>query len=142
MPASKEPNPSDSVMARLIDNPVLNDFNTRWPDMLAGDPRNMTTAFDEIGKRLGKSKRSAVVRVTLAAAGQSDTWFFAMKSGRCKISHDTQRKADLELITTAEVWVEIASGRISPLEAFGRGKLRFRGDVELARMIVRRVREI
>jgi putative sterol carrier protein len=64
-----------------------------------------------------------------------------MKSGHCKVSQDAEGKPDLELITTTQVWSETASGKLSPLEAFGRGNVRIRGDIELARVLARRVRE-
>ena len=40
--------------------------------------------------------------------------------------------ADVVVITTEETWQEIARGGLSPLEAFGAGRMRLRGDTRLA----------
>jgi putative sterol carrier protein len=48
-------------------------------------------------------------------------------------------RPSLEIITDARTWTEIATGRIAPLEAFGQGKVRVRGDIELALLLARRV---
>jgi putative sterol carrier protein len=44
-------------------------------------------------------------------------------------------RPDVEIITRAETWWEIADGRLSPLEAFVKGRLRVRGKIELAKRI-------
>lgn len=50
----------------------------------------------------------------------------------------TQKRSerpDVEVITRAETWREIAEGRLSPLEAFVKGRLRVRGNLEMAKRI-------
>ena len=130
-----------AVAAAYVDHPVLSDFAARWPQLGGTGKRDASGAFDEIAKRLGKSKRAALIRITLHSGDALESWSLAMKSGRCKVSRDDGGKADLELITTPETWAGITSGRLSLLEAFGAGSIRVRGDLELARVLARRVRE-
>jgi putative sterol carrier protein len=44
-----------------------------------------------------------------------------------------------ELITPAGTWWQIAKGSIAPLEAFGEGKMRIRGNVELGKLLLKRL---
>jgi putative sterol carrier protein len=46
-------------------------------------------------------------------------------------------KPTVELITTPETWAEIASARIAPHDAFLRGRMRVRGDVRVAQLMVK-----
>ena len=57
----------------------------------------------------------------------------------CQEYEAETERPDLEIITDAETWTAIAEGKAAPLEAFGQGKVRVRGDIELARHFVRRV---
>jgi len=53
----------------------------------------------------------------------------SVAAGKGKAVTEANPDADLEVITSAETWNEIASGRLSPLDAFVDGKLRLRGDL-------------
>ena len=46
---------------------------------------------------------------------------------------------DFELLTRKETWTAIASGRLSPAEAFLQGEMRVRGNVELGRRVFERL---
>jgi putative sterol carrier protein len=46
-------------------------------------------------------------------------------------------KPTVEVITTPEIWKEIASGRLAPHDAFLEGRMRVRGDVRVAQRMVK-----
>jgi hypothetical protein len=48
-------------------------------------------------------------------------------------------KADVELITTPETWLEIARGELPPHEAFFSGRMRVRGNVGLAQDMLKHI---
>lgn len=127
---------------RAVDDPLLADFDVPWPDVLGGDRGNSGRGFERIGERLGKSKRSALVQVTLGEGDDARTWSLALQGGRCEVTEGAKGRPHLEILTSEEVWSEIASGAVAPLEAFGRGGVRVRGDIELARVLARRMRDV
>jgi putative sterol carrier protein len=49
---------------------------------------------------------------------------------------------DVELILDAPTWRAIASGELSLLEAFARGRMRVRGDIDDARRLVQQLRDV
>lgn len=127
--------------SRLTDDPVLADFAAPFPDVLGDDRENLTRGFERIAERLGRSKRSALVRFTLGEGEETRAWSLTLEGGRCEVSERATGRPHLEVLTSPEVWSEIASGAVSPLEAFERGDVRLRGDIELARVVFRRARE-
>jgi putative sterol carrier protein len=129
------------AIAHAAGVPSLADFTSRWPNLLQGKKTDPTRTLEEIGKRLSRSKRSALIRITLGGDAEGSSWSLSMKSGRCSVSRAATGKANLELITTPATWTAIVSGSMSPLEAFGRGQVRVRGDIELARLLARRIQE-
>jgi putative sterol carrier protein len=65
--------------------------------------------------------------------GQSfQTFSLRVTDGRPTAGAEPAADAHIGLLTTEETWNEIAAGRLSPLDAFGDGKLRLRGDTRLA----------
>ncbi|HEX2294102.1 MAG TPA: SCP2 sterol-binding domain-containing protein, partial [Actinomycetota bacterium] len=56
-----------------------------------------------------------------------------------KVTSEVVGRPDVEVIVSAETWNEIAAGAISPLEAFGRGLMRVRGDVNVAWKVARKL---
>ena len=130
-----------SAIAQAAGEPSLADFTARWPILLRGKKGDPTQTLEEIGKRLSKSKRSALIRITLGDEAEGTSWSLSMKSGRYSVSRAATGKANLELITTPSTWSTLASGSMSPIEAFGRGLIRVRGDIGLARLLARRIQE-
>jgi putative sterol carrier protein len=71
----------------------------------------------------------------LDATGRTD---WTLELGKAsKVVERAVGKPKLEVVTRADTWHLIAAGELSPLEAFITGKLRLRGDVEMAKRIVR-----
>jgi putative sterol carrier protein len=87
------------------------------------------------------------LRLVGRSESESETWDVELapkgaKAAKRTKAGKTSRRAggklpDLEIVTRAETWDCIADGSLSPLEAFLGGRLRLRGDAELAKRIVR-----
>jgi hypothetical protein len=67
--------------------------------------------------------------------------FWSVRLGEPNAAHAVQpHRADkphFEVITRAETWWEVSAGTLSPLEAFLRGRMRWRGDLDLAERLLR-----
>lgn len=86
------------------------------------------------------------IQLRLVGPSESQTWSVELGSKGVKAAkgakpaRSARRKdgaPDVEIVTRAQTWDDIAEGALSPLEAFVTGKLRLRGDAELAKRIVR-----
>ena len=56
---------------------------------------------------------------------------------KATVSTGPADKPDLELIMAPETWWEVASGRLAPHEAFSSGRMRVRGDTDLAQDVLK-----
>jgi putative sterol carrier protein len=86
---------------------------------------------------LGKVKRSAKVQLTVGHGNETRRWHLALSRTGSKLSEGPVERPDLEIEAADDVWLEILGGEVSPLEAFGQGRLKVRGDLELGRVIAR-----
>lgn len=75
---------------------------------------------------------SAAVLFTLLGEGRRSQWSLQIEGGSCSVQEREIEAADLEIVVREDGWWDIASGRLSPLEVFGEGRLRLRGDLSLA----------
>lgn len=93
--------------------------------------------------RLDDADVAGNMRITLLSDGEllpeggPKQWDLDLGKKQCVAVEETKgqkraRNLDLELVMSAATWTEIALGRLAPLEAFSAGRLRLRGDAELA----------
>jgi len=67
--------------------------------------------------------------------GEPIPWSVAIGKDGGTATEGRSERPDVEIITRAETWWQIADGRLSPLEAFVMGKLRVRGNLERAKRV-------
>jgi hypothetical protein len=100
-------------------------------------PGDVEGTFERLGKILAPSGFHGTVSVQLVdeTAGKQKTSHFTLTlaDGKAKVSDEPAEKPDVEFITTAETWQEIAAGKLEPQDAFFGGRMRLRGKAELAR---------
>jgi putative sterol carrier protein len=121
------------------DIPVLSDFARPFPNLLREKDSALAESFKQVASALSKSKRSGTIQFTIDDGGKVRHWSLGMSAAGCEAMETAVERPSLEIITDARTWTEIATGRIAPLEAFGQGKVRVRGDIELALLLARRV---
>ena len=140
----------DAVVGGFAGDPLLEDFVAPFPDLLAQAGGDLEASFAQVARLMGRGRRAAFIRFTIGPAADAaapdaglDTvkrFHLGVTTQACTVIADDVGRADLEILTTADVWTAIAAGRLSPLAAFGAGKLRVRGDIGLARQMARRLR--
>jgi hypothetical protein len=140
----------DAVVGGFAGDPLLADFVAPFPDLLAQAGGDLEASFAQVARLMGRGRRAAFIRFTIGRAGGEaapdaglDTvrrFHLGVTTQACTVIADDAGRADLEVLTTTDVWTAIAAGRLSPLAAFGTGKLRVRGDIGLARQMARRLR--
>lgn len=112
---------------------LLGVFAVRLPP--APGEHDADASFERLAGRAGAVAPPATVRFTVhGGRGPRIRTLVADKSGCAVVAGETPA-CDSEVITDAETWRLIASGEVSALEAFARGRVRLRGDVLAARRL-------
>ena len=64
-------------------------------------------------------------------------WLLEFSGSKCECSECHVDSPDFEVIVRESAWWDIASGRLSPMEVFGQGKMRIRGDLTFGEALYR-----
>jgi hypothetical protein len=92
-------------------------------------------SFDGLTGGLQGAAFPCTVRVTLLSGEQEQHGTISVRDGNAQRAVEGDA-VDIEVITSPETWLAIASGQLAPLDAFTGGKMRVRGDYKLARRIM------
>src|SRR5262249_51161537 len=128
--------PSKHPPAGCVAHPLLCDFATRL-NIATPPASSIEETITSLAKQVRWRRPSAVVRFTIAEREHVRSWFVDLSRQSCEAGENRSQSADLEIMTTEDVWLRMMSGELAPLDAFGLGKMRVRGSVEIARALVR-----
>jgi putative sterol carrier protein len=110
---------------------------------LTGSGRNdLPKTFERLAELLGESgiRGSLQVQVLEDEAGKKKSYVnVKLGTGQPQSSTRALAKPNVELITRPETWMEIAGGRLAPIEAFLQGRMRVRGNTMLALKMLKHV---
>lgn len=137
MPAA-QPLSRKDLQERFRGDPLLADF-LAVPKRFDRGKGGVPGTFERMADLIGKTGRAALIRVTLSEEKGARSWNLLMSAEGCRLSERDYERADLEILTDAEIWSGIAAGKLSFLEAFAQGRLRVRGDIALARRLARKL---
>ena len=127
-------------IARQVEgSPLLADFHIPFPKLADVGRLDSDAAFARLGELLGAVQEPLTMHFRITDEGTGRSWLLDGGPEGCRVTNDPARQSDVEVILNAEAWNLIASGAMSPLEAFGRGRLRIRGDINLAHRFVQQV---
>jgi putative sterol carrier protein len=98
----------------------------------------LAASFDRMAESLNGASFSGIARFTLVGGPQTQSFTISLQEGSAKMESDA-KEVDFEIITTAEIWLAIAEGKLAPLDAFTQGKMRVRGDYKLGQQIMKRL---
>ena len=108
-------------------------------DLTAGAEKGIEDTFKRLGQLLAPSGLRATLQVCLlhGPTGQSPSYFkLVLTAGKATISSTPAKKPDVELIMTPETWLQIAAGKAPPHQAFLSGRMRVRGNTDLAQRML------
>lgn len=125
------------ILNLLREDSVLGDFTI--PLKVSAGADDLARSFDEVCRRLGGSADTFTVTFRVDDASNERTWSFEAGPDGCRVTDSQESAPDLEIFLDVQTCKQLLSGSIVPLEAFGRGRMRVRGDVRLARKVVRRL---
>lgn len=137
--AARTASKSSELSRRVRGNTLLTEMARPFPNLLGGNKSDLTNGFKEMGKALSGSKRTGAIQFAIREGRKTRRWCLTLTPGGCDVAEAATDQPNLEILTDAATWRKIASGSTSPLEAFGSGKVRVKGDIRLARVLVRSV---
>lgn len=97
------------------------------------EPReqHLDQTFQRLAQCLRNSGKTGTLQCTILAGEAARHWTLQLRGEECRLQSKPVKAPDLQIITGEATWWEIAEGKLSPLEAFGQGRLRILGDTEL-----------
>jgi SCP-2 sterol transfer family len=117
-------------------HPVLQQY-AHLPPLIEPGTRADPASVHRLAELLESFGESADINLQFVGITGTQGWHVTMEPGQAAAREDLVENADLELIMRLDTWTEIASGSLSPLVAFGSGRMRVRGDVGLAKRLLR-----
>src|SRR5262245_42843255 len=96
----------------------------------------LATTFQRAAEILSKTTNGRPLQLQFSILDKDSEeptqWSVTITKEGGAVAQKAAERPDVEIITAAETWWEIADGRLSPLEAFITGRLRVRGNIERA----------
>ena len=96
-------------------------------------------SFEHLSEMLKQSAETGSIQFRIVDKDQPRYWNLRLEAQGCTVHFDKISKPSLEIITQAETWLQIAGGKLSPLVAFARGKMRIRGDEKLGKRLLKQL---
>jgi putative sterol carrier protein len=95
--------------------------------------------FERMAEMLKKSADNGSIQFRIVDKDQHRYWNLRLDAQGCSVHVERLNKPDLEIITKVETWLQMAGGKLSPLIAFARGKMRIRGDEKLGKRLLKQL---
>jgi putative sterol carrier protein len=108
-------------------------------DLTRGGKASAAETAKNLGEQLAAVKAKGTLRLSLLEGGKAaNTTSYDVPLGGAKAKGTKSPvKPTIELITTPETWMEIASGRLAPHDAFFGGRMRVRGKAFTAQHMLK-----
>src|SRR5437588_11458893 len=111
----------------------------RFPRLVERGEGEIEVSLHRLAELLSSFDGSGSINFHYVAADRTYAWQVLLEPNRARVAQGAAEGAALELIIRPSTWLEIASGSLSPLLAFGSGRMRIRGDINLAKSLLRHV---
>jgi putative sterol carrier protein len=89
--------------------------------------------FSEIENRIkSKPEKAAGLNVTYQFDLSGESWTLKIADGAASVSPGPAQNPNTTLIASTDDWMNIATGKLNPVQAFMQQKLKVKGDMGLA----------
>jgi putative sterol carrier protein len=109
----------------------------RFKDLTADSTADLAATFRNMALLLEDAGFDVVMEFHIRRGQTFQKFSLRVVDGTSTAGAEPAADAHIGLVTTEETWNEIAAGRLSPLDAFGDGKLRLRGDTGLGSRVLK-----
>ena len=120
----------------------LPEFEVSLPPWSGKRGRGLEASFSRFADLVGAPEAPLSVVIHVADESKPMSRAIHATASGCKVTDVVPESPAVELILDAQTWKAIASGELSLLEAFARGRMRVRGDIDDARRLVEQLRTV
>ena len=113
----------------------LKDFAASFHPLADRGNRDLQASLERLAGSLSGLKPSAEVEIVIATEDERNYWVVDIEPRASQLRTGRSNDPDLEIVLQEATWWEIAEGDLSPLEAFTRGSIFVRGDLDVARRL-------
>jgi putative sterol carrier protein len=106
---------------------------------LADPGEDLKGGFERLARALKTSGETADIQFDIVEGRTTHHWHVALRQKSATATNQVAHRPDVRLIVAKKTWQQVAVGELSPLDAFLSGQMRFRGDVETANRIYRKL---
>jgi putative sterol carrier protein len=118
----------------------LSEFQVSLPRFGGEEGGDLEASFARFAELIGAPEAPLSIVIHVADESELRSRAIHAAASGCKVTDAVPESSDVELILDASTWRTIASGELSLLEAFARGQMRVRGDIDDARRLVQQLR--
>jgi putative sterol carrier protein len=108
---------------------------------LADGKSGVKASLEGMVSSLGATKEKGKIQLSLVSGDDRKHWSIDLSGKEGRIAQAASKSPELEVVMSEETWLQIASGEVPPHEAYGRGMISVRGDLELGRRLFAHLRE-
>lgn len=114
---------------------VFPEFAVAFPKLLAFADRDLAGSFGRLAELTSASALAGTVTFGVTRDSGVARFSWLLKTASPQVAHERAESPDLEVLLSEETWWALADGTLTPLEAFGQGRIRLLGKVALARSL-------
>ncbi|MDP9794434.1 hypothetical protein J2S43_002946 [Catenuloplanes nepalensis] len=134
-----------SALEQIRKSPSMAEFCDPLPRLIDAGAADLSRSFHRFGEIVGTGQREPVTLGFHIAGDTARYWRLRLGPDGPKVSEETPDdvtapRPEIEVITDERTWRDIAEGTLAPMAAVVAGRMRFRGDVGRARLVVRQLR--
>jgi putative sterol carrier protein len=118
----------------------LSEFEVSLPPLGGAEGGDLEASFSRLADLIGAPEAPLSIVIHVADESELQSRAIHAAASGCKVTDVVPESPDVELILDAHTWRAIASGELSLVEAFARGRMRVRGDIDDARRLVQQLR--
>ncbi|GAB7036286.1 MULTISPECIES: SCP2 sterol-binding domain-containing protein [Catenuloplanes] len=133
-----------SALEQIRKSPSMAEFCDPLPRLIDAGTADLSRSFRRFGELAGPGQREPVT-LGFHLVDATRYWRLRLGPDGATVSEETPDdvtppRPEIEVITDERTWRDIAEGTLAPMAAVIAGRMRFRGDVAGARLVVRRLR--
>jgi len=111
------------------------EFAVAFPQLHDSADRDLARSFGRLAELTSASALSGTVTFGVTRATGVAHFSWPLKAASPQVALERANSPDLEVLLTDDTWWALADGTVTPLEAFGQGRIRLLGEVALARSL-------
>jgi putative sterol carrier protein len=96
-------------------------------------PADVSTSMESAAQLLKRGNDVGALEVRLLGGRADRSFTFSLLPGECRVKETGADSPSLRVVLTDATWAEIASGDLSPVDAYLSGRLEVAGDLGFAK---------